>query len=150
MENVSKALLIAGGMLIMILVMTFAAMLFKKMGEQTSVFYKEMNDTKVSEFNQKLFNYNGASDLRFQDVVTIANYARNSNELEIAPVEIKMKIDDEYVDLKQEDADWKNWIKEKLAGDLEGENYKNRYKCKIKYAENSEYVGEIIIEKNTT
>ena len=41
MENASKALLIAGGMLLLILVASFATLLFRRMGSQTSEFYKD-------------------------------------------------------------------------------------------------------------
>lgn len=143
MENASKALLIAGGMLIMILIMTFSAITFRKIQQQTSEFHKEMSETEIFEFNQKLFNYDGASNLIFQDIVTISNYVRNSNLRGIAPVEIKVKIDDTYLDLDKSDSEWKKWISDNLK-----ENMENRYKCKVNYADKSEYVGEIIIEKN--
>ena len=72
MENASKALLIAGGVLLLILVLSFATFLIVKIGAQTSEFYKEMDETEIYEFNQKFFNYEG-NKLNIQDVVSIIN-----------------------------------------------------------------------------
>ena len=60
MENASKALLIAGGVLLLILVLSFATFLIVKIGAQTSEFYKEMDETAqkiLSEAEQKNAEY---------------------------------------------------------------------------------------------
>ena len=71
MENASKALLIAAGVLLMILVFSFATLLFRRMGSQSSEFYKDMSDTEIYEFNQQFFNYE-RDDLKIQDAVDSA------------------------------------------------------------------------------
>ena len=89
MENASKALLIAGGMLLLILVMSLAAYIFKQLGSQTSGFYRDMSDTEIYEYNQQFFNYED-KELRIQDVITVINLAKDTNKRELVPVTIQV------------------------------------------------------------
>ena len=141
MENASKALLIAGGMLLFILVASFATLLFRRMGSQTSEFYKDMSDTEIFEFNQQFFNYE-RSNLRIQDVVSVINLAKDANDREIVPVTLEVKYLGSSLDLKSVDT------KKMLIDNIE--DYETRYTCKVDYATNSNYVGIITISKNTT
>lgn len=141
MENASKALLIAGGMLLFILVASFATLLFRRMGSQTSEFYKDMSDTEIFEFNQQFFNYE-RSNLRIQDVVSVINLAKDANDREIVPVTLEVNYLGSSLDLKSVDT------KKMLIDNIE--DYETRYTCKVDYATNSNYVGIITISKNTT
>lgn len=151
MENASKALLIAGGMLLFILVASFATLLFRRMGSQTSEFYKDMSDTEIYEFNQQFFNYEGR-ELRIQDVVSIINLARDANKREVVPVIVKVYFQgndslETNVDgsLKLDRVDTKSILSKSINDDIN-----TRYSCKVEYAKNSNYVGIITISKNTT
>lgn len=79
MENAAKALLIAGGVLITIVVVSIGTYLMKNMGEQTSRFYEIMEMSEVTKFNEQFFKYEG-KDLNMQDVVSIMNLARDNNK----------------------------------------------------------------------
>lgn len=89
MENASKALLIAGGVLIAILVMTVGVYFSRMIADHSARVYAQLEESRRTEFNQKFLNYDvnhrkedGSSntDLNIQDVVTIVNLARNSNQ----------------------------------------------------------------------
>ena len=87
MENASKALLIAGGVLIAILILTLFAYLFGQMAENTSNIYNTIEQSEIAEFNQKFINYEGRgigelSDkpLTVQDVATLINLAQDNNK----------------------------------------------------------------------
>ena len=58
MENASKALIIAGGVLIMILLFTLATYLYKGMASQTSEFYSKLEQSDIDEFNHKFLKFN--------------------------------------------------------------------------------------------
>lgn len=97
MENASKALLIAGGVLLMILVMTFAIYMFNRIGGQTSEFYSKIEQSDIDEFNQNFLKYEreykDSEDIqknapRIQDVVSIINFAKNNNSRGVMPVEV--------------------------------------------------------------
>ena len=88
MENASKALLIAGGVLIAILVMTLGIYFSRMIADHSARVYAQLEESRRTEFNQKFLNYDinhrkedGSSniDLTIQDVVTIANLAQSSN-----------------------------------------------------------------------
>ena len=55
MENAAKALIIAGGGLLLVLVLTLAMFIFKRMATQTSSFYNEMSDTNKAASNMLKF-----------------------------------------------------------------------------------------------
>ena len=80
MENASKALIIAGGVLIVILVLTLFAYINTKMGPGTHNLYSRLEDHDITEFNQKFLNYDGNKNLKIQDVVTLINTANNANK----------------------------------------------------------------------
>ena len=72
MENVTKALLIAGGILFAILVLTLLTIFHNQM----SSYYAEQHDAKmieqITEFNNKFENYNGQT-IRGNELITIMN-----------------------------------------------------------------------------
>ena len=142
MENASKALLIAGGMLLLILVFSFATLLFRRMGAQSSEFYKDMSDTEIYEFNQQFFNYE-RNDLRIQDVISIINLAKDSNAREKVPVILEVRYLGNVLDLNNVNT------KEMLSNSI-NEDTNTKYTCMVEYATNSNYVGIITIIKSTT
>lgn len=142
MENASKALLIAGGVLLMIMVLSFATLIFSKMGSQTSEFYEEINETEIYQFNQQFFNYD-KRNIKIHDVVSIINLAKDSNERGRVPVVIEVMFNGSNI-LDLDNANLSNKLKEMLEDNL---NNKSEYFCNVEYASNSNYVGKIIITK---
>lgn len=94
MENASKALLMAGGVLIAILLLTLFAYLFGKMASSTSSIYQTIEKHEIDEFNQQFLNYEGRGIIKRknakgeevpnyltpQDVATLINLAQNSEK----------------------------------------------------------------------
>ena len=72
MENVSKALMIAAGILFAILVLTLLVIFFNQM----SSYYAEQHNTKmveqVTEFNSKFDNYSGKT-IRGNELISVMN-----------------------------------------------------------------------------
>lgn len=79
MENASKALLIAGGILLSILVLSFGLYFLNMYRDHTRNIYKEMIQSQTLELNTKFTKYQG-QELTMQDVITIMNLARNNNK----------------------------------------------------------------------
>lgn len=140
MENASKALLIAGTMILVILILTLMIYIFRTMGGQTSEMYNELQESEISEFNQKFFNYDGKKNLRIQDVVSIINLAKDNNVTQKFPVTINVTLNGNPVQDKTQDE-----IQKMLEDDLKNDS-KREYKCKVEYATNSKLVGTITIE----
>lgn len=138
MENASKALLIAAGVLIAILLLTLFSYLFGRMAESSSKFYSMMEEHEIAEFNQQFLNYKGRgvdvvghdasgnpiyNDMTVQDVVTIVNLAKdnNKNKKRLTKVEV-------YVDSGTGREKWSEKKVEEL-NDLLKTNIGNKYKC---------------------
>ena len=147
MENASKALLIAGGMLLLIALLTFAIYTFNKMGKSTSEFYAEMSDTEINEYNQQFFQYDYDmfnKKITIQDVVSIINLVIDNNEKGIFP-KITIEFNDQglkSIVINNENELNKNFsMKNIMETRLD-----KKYICRVKYAEKSVYIGKITIE----
>lgn len=79
MENASKALIIAGGMLIAIMVASLFVYLFTTYGNYAENMYDRINQRQITEANNEYTKYEGASDNTIYDVVTVANKAKDHN-----------------------------------------------------------------------
>lgn len=126
MENAAKALLIAGGVLIAIILLTLFAYLFSHMATGTSNIYSTLDASEISEFNQQFLNYQGRTDLNIQDVITIINLAKDNNRRGKFPT-VSVLVDNDY--------NWKNknmpgWNNQNVAGLLAEEiAAENKYTC---------------------
>lgn len=80
MENASKALLMAAGVLIGILILSLAVYLFFNFASTSSELHKEIEINQINQFNAQFTQYEGKSDITFYDIITITNLARDNNE----------------------------------------------------------------------
>lgn len=88
MENASKALLMAAMVLVGVLLLSLGVYLFTIFGSFSSDTSKKLTQKNIDEFNAKFIKYESYKDdvtgewkntCRAQDVVTIANIARENN-----------------------------------------------------------------------
>ena len=97
MENASKAIIMAAGVLLGVMLISFAVYLFSTFGSYSNDVYLQMKATRMEAFNSQFTKYygieqrenpyNSSSDKYYngpilctvQDVVTIAKLARDSN-----------------------------------------------------------------------
>ncbi len=79
MENASKALLMAGGVLIGLLIITLAVYLFTSFGTTSAEVNKKNQEQQLVQFNTQYTTYLGRTDLTIYDVVTVANSAHENN-----------------------------------------------------------------------
>ncbi len=80
MENASKALIMAAGVLIGIMVLSLFVYLIFTFGSNTARIYDEQAKQQLEEFNSQFTAYDGREDLTIYDVVTLANRAKESND----------------------------------------------------------------------
>lgn len=86
-ENASRALIMAAGVLVGVLLLSLAVYLFTIFGNFGSEMTTQMNEKNLSEFNAQFTKYESYQDengkwqntCRAQDVVTIANLAKENN-----------------------------------------------------------------------
>ena len=78
MENATKALLIAGGVLIGIMILSLGVALFAEMNSYVESSNERVLNNKQNEFNRQFLNYLNI-ELKIQDIVTVANLAHENN-----------------------------------------------------------------------
>lgn len=143
MENSAKALLIAGSILLFILLSTFAMYVFSKTRDHTSDIYNLMLTSEVDSFNQKFIKYED-KELKIQDVVSIINLAKDHNRKQRLPVILNVIADNGIIegtsetDLLSVNIDINAILKS---------NIENKYKCVTSFANNSNLIENIKIEK---
>lgn len=154
MENASKALLIAAGVLIAILILTLFSYLMRQMGSSTSGIYSKLSQREITEFNQKFLNYEGRgiysvgkdnegndlyNPLTVQDVATLINLARDSKENHKYLNEVKIIYQTNNL---ADTENYINWLEK-------NKNSKQQYNCKeVKIDPSTLLVNEVIIENH--
>ena len=150
MENASKALLIAGGVLIAILLLSLFVYIVRQIGESTAGIYSTLSQHEISEFNQQFINYEGRGilnntiPLTVQDVATLINLAKDSNKKAKFPTKIAI-----YNGTKVESSDlaksenYIEWLDINKATN-------NTYKCReVHINQSSKLVDYVLIEQHT-
>jgi len=80
MENISKALIMAGAILIGILILSFLVYVFAQYNNFTSSQSRKEENRQIAEFNQQFEQYKKDRGWRASDMATVINSARNNNE----------------------------------------------------------------------
>lgn len=79
MENATKALLIAAGVLIGIMVISLGISLYASLGSYVDSTKEQLEENEIAKFNAQFFKYDNI-DVGIQDVVTVANIAYENNK----------------------------------------------------------------------
>ena len=138
MESSSKALLIAGGILITVLILSLFVYLYITMHNFSNQYNSNIDSQKLQAFNVQFEVYNGREDLTAQDIVTIAGLAREYNE----------KNNLNYGDMGYIVVDAPGFIYNERFKFME--NNEDKYTCdKIEYNSKSGQVNYIKFEKNS-
>ena len=81
MENATNALYIAAGVLLGVLILTFAVALFAMFGNSSKEIIEQIDASKITEFNNNFLKfYNNEVKIDAYDLVTMANFARKNNK----------------------------------------------------------------------
>lgn len=80
MENATKALLIAGGILISMLIILAGLYLYSLFSEQSELYKETISTTELEKFNSKFDVYLGRENITAQEIVSIVNFAKEYGE----------------------------------------------------------------------
>ena len=80
MENASKALLMAGGVLLGIMILSLAVYLFSNFGSTSSTIHENIETNQISQFNSQLMQYDGNQTVTMYHVVSMARLATQNNQ----------------------------------------------------------------------
>lgn len=112
MENASKALIMAGGILIAILIISLGVYLFNSASILSSTYSDKLSQDELNKLNNKFLIY--AKDLTPQEMVTIINLVSENNKknANIEENQIEVMIDNKTIDTNKTSQDWKTVIME--------------------------------------
>lgn len=79
MENATKALIMAAGVLMGIVILSLAIYEFTSFGISSKEIHKANEETRLNEFNSQFTKYEGKDDVTIYDVITVANLAKENN-----------------------------------------------------------------------
>lgn len=80
MENATKAMLIAAGMLMGVMILSLGVTLFNEMSSYVQTSQETIRFNDLNAFNTQFLKYANSTDLTIHDVVTVANLANQNNK----------------------------------------------------------------------
>ncbi len=88
MENASKALIMAGGILIGVIVITIGGYLFSEFGAKGKQIQQTVDARVLAEFNNNFLKYEKSTECTIHDIVSLTNWAKKINkEFEFTPLD---------------------------------------------------------------
>lgn len=81
MENASKALLMAAGVLIGILILSLAVYLFISFGGTSAEIHDKVEKDQLAKFNTQFTNYETKDSITIYDIISVANLATENNRV---------------------------------------------------------------------
>lgn len=80
MENASKALIMAGGILVGVIIITIGVYVFATFGATSEEIQTEIEQRALAEFNTNFTKYLGNNKCTIHDIVSLANFAKKYNQ----------------------------------------------------------------------
>ncbi len=136
MENASKALLMAAGVLLGVLLLTLMATIIYFFTNYQAEIESNESAKEIHQFNSQFEVYEEKENLTAQDVLSIYNLVQNYNSKFENEQPIKVTIDGRYVDINSA---------EYLKEDLNASNGK-KYSMEIEYSEKIGKINKIILK----
>lgn len=100
MENATKALLIAGGILIALVILTIGINLYSLFNRQSKEYAQTISNTEIQKFNSKFAGYAGRKDIRPQEVISVVNLAKEYNNtvtVKIGGIKVNNKNSEKFI-----------------------------------------------------
>lgn len=153
MENASNALMIAGGVLIGVLLVSIIVVAFYGASNLAKSYDTNISEMSVQAFNENFEQYQNV-DVDIHDIISLAHFAKDYNikndlsKTDSIYIKVKCEIDSGAKEELQEKTD--KQLFEELLGVGTNKNYDptQKYKCKeIKYNKDTKIVTEITFEK---
>lgn len=155
MENASNALMIAGGVLIGVLLVSVIVVAFYGASNLAKSYDTNISEMSVQAFNENFEQYQNV-DVDIHDIISLAHFAKDynvKNDLsKTDSIYIKVKCESnsgKKIELEEEtDSDLLKFLEDNTFKDNENFETTQKYKCKeIKYNKDTKIVTEITFEK---
>ena len=80
MENASKALLMAGGVLVGMLIIVVMVILFNTYGQLGKTYEARITENQIKELNSNFIKFERRNNITIQEIASIANFAKQYQE----------------------------------------------------------------------
>ena len=166
MENASKALIMAAGVLIGIMILSLAVYLFATFGSTSAELHKQKETDQLNQFNSQFTSYAGKEDITIYDVITVSNLATENNKYyelerldslpttnEVANNYIGVLLDNERLDYGKSTANetinkkYNSKINDELKEINGTQKYLKKYTCKVDISSNTGRVYKVTFTK---
>ena len=152
MENASRALMIAAGVLMGVLILSLGIYLFHVFGDFVGNTQAEIAENELAQFNQKYLKYNGLTNLTIQDVLTVKNNALQNNYSYSSYVLTPNSAGDnnDFIDVYIQGEGWilNKADEELLINELENNASTPTYTCTVQVNTNTRRVNKITFTPN--
>lgn len=157
MENASKALLMAAGVLMGVVILSLAAYLFVTFSSSADDVKSEIANNQLNKFNSQFLAYEQREDLTVYDILTAVNLAENNNKYyQLEPGDtnyITVKVDNSVVNstdiekkIKPESLEKEGEMKEDNLGRKSLKNYR----CNVLLSDITGRVNAVNFSSNKT
>lgn len=165
MENASKALIMAAGVLIGIMILSLAVYLFATFGATSAELHGQVETSRITQFNTQFTSYEGRSNITIYDVISAVNLAKDSNEyyeltdstdsnyyiiVSLQGVNSRLEKASESTlnSLIAEDLKEENLVKADWDGDGTIYGKLRTYTCNVVINENTQLVKQVTFKRN--
>lgn len=76
MENASKALIIAGGVLLTMLILSIGVYLYGRLGVVSDSYLTQLEVTELNKYNSKFEVFIGREDITAQEIITLVSFTQ--------------------------------------------------------------------------
>lgn len=130
MENATKALIMAAGVLMGIVILSLAVYEFTSFGISSKEIHKANEETRLNEFNSQFTKYEGKDDVTIYDVITVANLAKENNSYyEFSPRSLEQNTGkDLYISVILDNTSIENQNQSIYKSKI-GSEYNSKYTC---------------------
>lgn len=148
MENATKALIMAAGVLMGIVILSLAVYEFTSFGISSKEIHKANEETRLNEFNSQFTKYEGKDDVTIYDVITVANLAKENNSYyEFKPRHLWQNIGkDLYIRVMLGDYIIEDRTPEYYKSQISS-NYDSKYTCSVNISSDTGRVYEVKFSK---
>lgn len=126
MENASKALIIAGEVLIGVLILSLAAYTITLFGNYSKNLNTQISETQITQFNVHFVTFEGRANISAQEIVSTINFAKQNNQKYNSQMG-----DDYYVEVY---VDGTNYLNEDINEFLKTNQNLTFYSCNCEYS----------------
>ena len=157
MENASRALMMAAGVLIGLMILSFAVYLITSFGSASAEAHRTNEQNRINEFNTQFTQYEGRQDITIHDVATVVNLARSNNE-EYGLTSSANSENTLYIEVFLEGASIeqptaKNNIEQLIQEDIDSiqgtvDKELPTYNCRVEINPNTQRVNRVFFTKN--